>query len=94
MRLKAIFETQENEEYKNILNGVREKFGEGERKYLSVRAVSEEGYSIENRYGTNVYKGKLKEGVKITELELSMICDNLCLLLEKGINRKFLEVRG
>jgi hypothetical protein len=77
MILKSITETHDDPQYEEIWNNLRERFGKGESKRLDLRDICEDGkYSVENRYATTVYRGKLKEGIDITELELSMICDN------------------
>lgn len=76
MQLKAIFETQNSQEYKEIFNNLKEKYGIGKYKYLNPSIICEGEYTVEKRYARDVYRGKLKADIEITELELSMICDN------------------
>lgn len=76
MQLKSVFETQNDQEYKDILKNLREKYGRGNYGALYVGDICEGSCSVENRYGTKVYSGKLKDGIDITPLELSMMCDN------------------
>lgn len=76
MQLKAIFETGNNPEYKEIFQNLKEKYGVGQYKNLRLADFCEGEYTKTGGYANAVYRGKLKEGVQLTELELSMICDN------------------
>lgn len=77
MRLKDIFEVQESLEYKEIFNNLKEKYGKGEFRNLNIKDFCEnEECSRHSGYAKVTYTGKLKEYVELTELELSMICDN------------------
>jgi hypothetical protein len=71
MILKDIFAVEKdtilNKEYEEIYAKVREK-------YYGNNPISE--YSHKSGYAQSTYIGKLKDGVKISELELSMYLDS------------------
>ncbi|MCF7618520.1 hypothetical protein [Bacillus sonorensis] len=75
MELKAIFDTHNDKEYESVLKNLREKYGRGKFNTLQIDDFCE-NYHIENCYAANVYTGKLKKDMDISELELSMVCDN------------------
>jgi len=80
MRLQCIFDIEKNAklqtEYKKIYKDLKEKFGEGEFKRFDKYKKLFENYSDESKYARNIHTGKIKEGIVLTELELSMICDD------------------
>lgn len=76
MKLKDIFETGSNPEYNEIFQNLKEKYGKGKFKILNLSDFCEGDYERTSGYARATYRGKLKEDVQLTELELSMICDN------------------
>jgi hypothetical protein len=84
MNLKCIFDVKKDEklqaEYKGIYAKLKEKYGKGKYKNFPIYSSEEEplfeGYRYESKYGENIHTGKIKEGIELTELELSMICDD------------------
>jgi hypothetical protein len=53
---------------------LQEKYGKGEYKKFEDNELFE-NYKFKSKYAENVHTGKIKEGIELTELELSMICD-------------------
>ena len=83
MNLKCILNVQNDnkclEEYRNIYNVLKEKYGEGEYKRFKKYGDDSnifENYSVEHRYARNIHRGKIRDGIVLSELELSMICDD------------------
>lgn len=82
MNLKCILELDDEKikEYNSIFENLKEKYGVGEYKNFIKNTDCEnslfEEYRIESKYSRKIYTGKIKEGIELTELELSMICDN------------------
>ena len=74
MKLKGVFDNQEG--YDVILNNLRSKYGTGKWNSLNIKDFCDGDYTVQNRYATKVYRGKLKEDVEVTALELAIICDD------------------
>lgn len=75
MKLACIFEIDGDEEkkYRKICDDLVKKFGC--KNLYDVCHKTLEEHSILSRYAMNVHTGKIKDGIQLTELELSMICD-------------------
>lgn len=79
IRLKCIFDVEKNseltEQYSRIYAALKEKYGKGEHKAIPKDDLFE-NYDCKHSYARTTYTGKIKEGIELTELELSMICDS------------------
>lgn len=77
MKLKSIFAVCRDKElekqYEDIRDGLLKRF-ECNSLYEASKKAFEE-HTVQNKYYRNVHEGKLREGVKLTELEVSMLCD-------------------
>ncbi|NFH91938.1 hypothetical protein FDA33_17420 [Clostridium botulinum] len=84
MNLKCIFDVEKDEvtikKYQEIYRNLKEKYGVGEyknfHKYDSQENALFEDYKCVSGYAHCIHTGKIKEGIKLNELELSMICDD------------------
>ena len=78
MELIAIPDLERNpeklEEYKNIFSQLKEKLGNEDIRIYREKLLSRCDWTPS--YARATYTGKIKEGIELTELELSMICDN------------------
>lgn len=73
MKLLDVFESSKTTEYADTFKALKEKYGE----HLKLADFCEGGtYDRKSGYAQVTYRGTLKEDVELTELELSMICDN------------------
>lgn len=77
MKLRAIptLTQEEIAEYSKIMESLKNTYGVGEFKSLRLDTIAEK-HNLEKGYATNKYRGQLKEDIKISPLELSMMCDN------------------
>ena len=80
MGLKCIYDVEKNSElladYKRIYSELKEKYGKGEFKRFDKYNELFENYKDVSTYARRTHTGKIKDGIELTELELSMICDN------------------
>lgn len=76
--LKCIWDVEKDEEilnrYKSIYTELVKKYGHAEYPTFRQDELFEE-YQCKPQYARTIYTGKLKEGIELTELELSMILD-------------------
>jgi len=80
MNLKCIFEVEKDKEleerYRNIYASLKSRMPTvGEYNQFEKSAIFED-YSNKSSYARNTHTGKIKAGIEIDELELSMICDD------------------
>ena len=77
MKLQAIGELSESAkiEYRKIVADLKVFYGSGKFNSFNRNQIFDE-YEYQSKYSRAVHKGKLKEGMTLTELEVSMICDN------------------
>ena len=77
MKLQAIGGLSESAkiEYRKIVADLKEKYGSGKFNSFNCNQIFDE-YEYQSKHARAVHKGKLKEGMTLTELEVSMICDN------------------
>jgi hypothetical protein len=79
LRLKDVFEVEKNAElkteYDKVYAALKEKYGKGQYKSFDKRELFE-NYSDKSSYARRTHTGRVKDGVELTELELSMICDD------------------
>lgn len=77
MKLNDIYKVMDNEnlhsEYQSIYQGLAKY--KNNHNYFKHNEIFE-SISSESGYAKKTYRGKLKDGLELTELELSMICDN------------------
>lgn len=80
MQLKCIFDVEKSEEittrYREIYANLKEKYGCGEHKSFDKYSGLFEDYKSRSQYARMIHTGKVKEGIELTELELSMVCDD------------------
>ncbi len=77
MELRCIFDVERNKElkdkYEKICDDLRKRFHA--KSFYDVRKqVFEEHHDMPS-YARNTHTGKIKDGVKLSELEVAMICD-------------------
>lgn len=76
MRLDSIWDTEKGvNDYPKVKESLLKRFGVKSMYDIRLNNFCED-YSKDSGYGTHVYYGKLKDDVKVSELELAMICDN------------------
>lgn len=79
MILKDIFEVQKNPElkaeYEKTYNALKERFPLTKIGLFDIKAIFDK-FEEKPDYAHTTYVGKIKDDVELTELELSMICDN------------------
>lgn len=83
MNLKCIWDAEKDEsllkEYREIYKNLKEKYGVGQyknfHKHDSCECSIFENYEVKNGYAHCIHTGKIKDGIELNELELSMICD-------------------
>lgn len=84
MILRCIFDIEKDEEilnkYRELYKKLQEKYGVGEHKNFHKYDNQEnsifECYECKPKYARNIHTGKIKDGIELNELELSMICDD------------------
>jgi hypothetical protein len=82
MRLKSVFEIENNPdlhaEYQEVYSNLKKKYLKTDEHGISFFPLREmfEDYQINPSYAQTTYTGRIKDGIELTELELSMICDN------------------
>jgi hypothetical protein len=78
MRLKDIYEVGKNEDtqklYSDTWNNLKTKYA-NEKGYIK-RDMIFDDLKTSSGYARSTYSGKIRQGIKLNELELSMICDN------------------
>ena len=78
MRLNDIYAVEKNEnlsaEYEKIQDDLKDKYGTGEFNSFRKDELFED-YKDVSSYARRTHTGKIKDGMELTELEVSMICD-------------------
>jgi len=74
-QLDSIWETLDGKNnYPQIKEELLKRFGVRSLGDIGLKTICDT-YSVEHQYARNVYRGVLKEGVEVSEIELAMICD-------------------
>ena len=84
MNLRCIWDIENDEnlllKYREILKNLKDRYGTGDsknfHKYDSQENSLFEDYKCTPGYAHCIHTGKIKEGINLNELELSMICDD------------------
>lgn len=78
MRLKDIWAVEKDEklheEYRTTFENLIKKYNV--KSGYDLRPLLIEHHSNKSSYARNTHTGRIKDGIELTELELSMVCDN------------------
>ena len=70
----ALTETQDKE-YRKTYTELKSRLGTNKAGYFDTKGLFED-YTLQTGYARKTHRGRLKPGVELTELELSMVCDD------------------
>lgn len=79
MKLLNIFEVEKNigflAEYEAAYSRLKKEYGKGEYLSFDLRNDLFDNYKYKSGYVKATHTGRIKEGIELNELELSMVCD-------------------